>query len=545
MPVAQISDSEASISPMMLQLGALLHPMTTTLRPFILGLAISGIPCLMSATTPPPTPSEEPLALSMSEAVVRALDANIEVSIERLKPQMAEQRHHFALGAFVPRLDFSITSESLERPQNTRDFFATGRAVEVLTEDNIRFESSLGGILPTGTRYNVTIRSYSLKNTLNREALARFYPEYTSSTTFTFTQPLLRGFGTKVTMTEANIARMELKAAHESVRSRIDQIAAGVLNSYIEAQFARSLVRVITDRITVAERLREENAKRLEQGLMAPIDVMQAESTKAAATIELIRARSFQTETENRLRELIFSDFVAAADTPFLLTEPLGEVVLSESLPALRNLALERSADYLLAQQRVDTEKLRVRFARNQLLPRLDLQASVGLNGLGADYGGSFSDFGERDAPDLTIGLIASVPISFAQERARLRQALLDLRAAEFALKLAANRISTQVHTAHTRVLSAQQRADSAALAVTAAEAALDAEEKRLANGLTTSFNVLRLQDELAQARVNRLEAIAEGHKALTVLWGVVGTLLERHQINSIEAPGAVTRTRS
>lgn len=512
-----------------------------------LGLTAATIPVAGETATPNPAPEApaDRLVLSMSEAMVRALDANLEITIERLKPQVADQRRRFALGAFDPRIDFAATSETLERPQNTRDFFATGRAVELMNEENLRFEGSFGGLLPTGTRYNVTIKSYSLKNTLNREALARFYPEYTSSASFTITQPLLRGFGTKATMAEANIARMELRTAEENLRGRVDQIVAGVLDSYVEAQYARELVRVITDRIAVAERLRAENDKRLRQGLMAPIDVMQAESTKASAEIELIRARSFQTESENRLREYIFADFVAAADTRFELTDSLGEIVLAESLPALRNLALERSADYRVAQQRVDTEKLRVRYARNQFLPRVDLQASVGLNGLGPDFGESFGDFGERSEPDVTFGLVASLPITFAQERARLRQSLLDLRAAEFELKRTANRLVTQVHTAHTRVLSAQQRAASAALAVTAAAAALDAEEKRLANGLTTSFNVLRLQDELAQARVNRLEAVAEGHKALAVLWGIVGTLLERHNINSTEAPGAVTRTRS
>lgn len=482
------------------------------------------------------------LALTMSEAVVRALDANIDISIERLKPQIAEQRRRQAVGILDPHLDFTTLTESLERPQNTRDFFATGRAVEVMKEDNLRFEGALGGLLPTGTRYNVTIKSYSLKNTLNREALARFYPEYTSSFALTFTQPLLRGFGPKATMAEANIALMDLKAAEEGLRGRVDQIAVGVLDAYIEAQYAHELVRVITDRIAVADRLREENKKRLDQGLMAPIDVMQAESTKASAQIELIRAQAFQTEAENRLRELIFSDFAAAADVEFQLLDPLAEVRLTESLTALRNLALERNADYQMAQRRVDAEKLRVRYARNQMLPRVDLQASVGLNGLGADYGGSFSDFGERNAPDMTIGIIASLPITFTQERARLRQSLLELRAAEFDLKRTANRVGTQVHTAYARVQSAQQRALSALQAVTVAEAALNAETKRLTNGLTTSFNVLRLQDELAQARVNRLEAIAESNKALAVLWGVVGNLLENHQIHTTELPSATAK---
>ena len=54
---------------------------------------------------------------------------------------------------------------------------------------------------------------------------------------------------------------------------------------------------------------------------------------------------------------------------------------------------------------------------------------------------------------------------------------------------------------------------------------------------------MLRLQDELAQARVNRLEAVAEGQKALAILWGVAGILFERYEITLVEAPGAARRS--
>lgn len=478
-------------------------------------------------------PSE--LTLTMNEAVVRALDANVEASIERLQPAIAEQRRRQALGVFDPRLDVSGIWESLERPQNTRDFFATGRAVEIMNEENLRVEGSLGGLLPFGTRYNVTIRAYELSNSLNREALSRFFPEYTSSTVLTVTQPLFRGFGLNSNLAESRIARAQVRAAKETLRGRLDQIATNVIDAYVEALYAHELVRVIADRIALAEKLRSENERRRQEGLMAPIDVLQAESTRAAAEIELIRARSFLTETENRLRELIFNDFVAASETRFILADTLSEVAFDDSLPAVRNLALDRNAEYQVAIQKVETERLRVRYARNQFLPRIDLQVSVGLNGLGGDFGTSFSDYGERTQPEYSVGFISSIPITFTQERARLRETLLALRAAELEVQRTSNRIASQVHTAYTRVTSATQRAAEAVRAIALAEESLKAEERRLANGLTTSFNVLRMQDELAQAQVNRLEAIAEGRKALAVLWGVAGVLFERHAINLID----------
>ncbi|HVZ63433.1 MAG TPA: TolC family protein [Lacunisphaera sp.] len=515
------------------------------LLPIRLLLGAVGAVALSAAevepAAPPTTPDNE-MRLTMTDAVVRALDANLEIKIERLKPAIAEQQRRFKLGAFDPHLTTHYTVESLETPQNTRDFFATGQTAQILSEDNIRTETNLTGLLPTGTTYKITVLAYSLKNTLNREALARFYPEYTTSTSLTLSQPLLRGFGIASTLAEARIAKSQVRSAEQALRGKIDEISADALDAYVEALYSKELIRVITDRISLAERLRDENEKRLKQGLMAPIDVMQAESTRAAAEIELVRAKAFLDETENRLRELLFQDFADAADTRFTFVDALQEVKLAESLPALRAFALERSAEYQVALQAVETEKLKVRYARNQMLPTVNIETSVGLNGLGASWSGGFSDYSKRSQPDYSVGLVADIPLGLHQERSNLREAMMHLRSAELEAKRDANHVISQVQTAYSRVQSAIARTEASSRAVKTAEAALADEEKRLTNGLTTSFNVLKLQDELSQARINRLEAIAEGQKAVIVLWGVVGVLLERFQIDATAAPHVMVR---
>ena len=434
--------------------------MTVHARLLQLVLAAAGTMTLMAAEPPASAPVPAPaegteVTLTMTGAVIRALDANLEVKIERLKPDIAEQQRRFKMGIFDPHLTTHYTWESLATPQNPRDFFATGQTAEILDETNIRTETDLVGLLPTGTRYKVTVIAYSLKNTLNREALARFYPEYTTPTRLTITQPLLRGFGIATTLAEARIAKSGLRSAEQGLRGKVDQIAADVLDAYIEALYSHELIQVITDRIALALRRRDENEKRLHQGLMAPIDVMQAESTRAAAEIELVRAQAFLVETENRLRELIFPDFAADADTRLSFVDPLREARLAESLPALRALALERSAEYQSALQAVETEKLKVLYAKNQRLPSVNVEASVGYNGLGGTWGGGFSDYSKRTQPDYSIALIADVPLGFHQERANLNEALLHLRSAELEVKRDANHVVSQVQTAYARVTSA------------------------------------------------------------------------------------------
>jgi outer membrane protein TolC len=65
----------------------------------------------------------------------------------------------------------------------------------------------------------------------------------------------------------------------------------------------------------------------------------------------------------------------------------------------------------------------------------------------------------------------------------------------------------------------------------TYAEAALTAEEKKLQNGLSTSFIVLQLQEILTAARTAEVEALADYNRALAQLAFAQGTTLERHRM--------------
>ena len=73
---------------------------------------------------------------------------------------------------------------------------------------------------------------------------------------------------------------------------------------------------------------------------------------------------------------------------------------------------------------------------------------------------------------------------------------------------------------------------DAARQARAAAEAALQAEQKRFENGQSTSFVLLQVQTALTQGRVAELGALAGDNIALAQLALQEGTTLERHNIN-------------
>jgi outer membrane protein len=64
------------------------------------------------------------------------------------------------------------------------------------------------------------------------------------------------------------------------------------------------------------------------------------------------------------------------------------------------------------------------------------------------------------------------------------------------------------------------------------AEAALDAEQKKLENGKSTTFVVLQLQKDLTTARADEINALANYNIALAQLALTEGSTLERRNVN-------------
>ena len=67
------------------------------------------------------------------------------------------------------------------------------------------------------------------------------------------------------------------------------------------------------------------------------------------------------------------------------------------------------------------------------------------------------------------------------------------------------------------------------------AEVALQAEEKKLEIGKSTSFVVLQLQRDLTSARSSEISALADYNKALATLAQSEGRTLERHKLEITE----------
>jgi outer membrane protein len=494
-----------------------------------LALALAG---LLPAQPAPaaPSPSAPAAPVTLRDLVLDALRANLEIQARRLDPQIQDSRLLTAWGAFDPVLSLSALREQSERAQNQRDFLSSG-SIRIFKETNTRESIGLAGRVPNGLTYELEVNHAKLDNTLNRQFLSLFHPEYQSVATLRLTQPLLRDFGTEVGLAEVRLTENARRVSAHEFRAAVLKIVGQVMAAYFEAVFAQENVRVKEQAIALAQDLVRENTRRVEEGRMSPIDITQAQARLAEAREERILAASFLGQRRNTLRELTKADFDSRAP---VMTFAGGDVTLP--VPALdrdtlTGETLGRNPSYLSAIEQAKAEDIRVAYAKNQRWPRVDLKATLGDNGLGSDFGDSLDDFSDRDHPDWSAGLVISIPLTgraaagrLAEARHRKTQAALNLKRTEVILLSA-------LDTAVRDIEAAQERLALVKDSVRLAESALDAEQRRLASGTTTSYNVLTLQRDLSQARSRELATVVDLNKAVATLWLVQGVLAEKMDI--------------
>lgn len=480
--------------------------------------------------------------------VLRGLENNFGLQIDRTALLSSQDRVEVTLGEFVTRFVSQARFSRSERRQNRLEFNQSGQVSDIFDEDIFQMQVGLEQRFSTGTRVSLSSVNTRRVNPTTRQGLQlsqagggitiqgpAFSPEFQSITVLNVAQPLMQGRGSRSTLAENRLAQIGVEEAGFRVRASAERLIGQILVTYAEVVFARENLQVKKDAVQLAENLVRENRRRVEEGMMSPIDVTQAEARRAEAMEEVVTARVFLHERINRLLGLVQRNFDSSE--PVNITGNVERLIPSldaEGVEVARH-ALMTNPAFLAILKRAEAEDVRLEFSRDQALPRLDLEGSLGVNGLGGNYRDSFSDYGsEGRGPDWSVGLVFSVPLDRKAERAQIRiarrgkeQALMEIKQAEIQLLVELENAIQEYRASRERITFVQE-------SVRLAEEGLRSEERRLASGVTTSYNVLNQQRDLSFARTRALAAEVESFSALVQLYLIKGTLSQELNLNLI-----------
>jgi outer membrane protein len=492
------------------------------LRAGLLGLVLLYMCAIVTAQVQSPPPS--PL-LTLEECVRLALSRGFDLEIEQQSLAIAQDSVPIARSQYRPIVS-ATTGKSVSRTAASEGFAGTHR-------ENVDASVGVSQRMLLGTQVGLDLQN----NRFDIDpAISALNPAYTSDVTLRLRQPLLKGFGTRLNSQVIRRAEIGFDIAGNNYESRALNVIQDTENAYYLLTGARDQLQVFRYSLQLAEALLSESNSRRDAGMATRLDVLQAEVGVANARRSVLEAQRTVRASEDALSSLIGR---FQFDTPIGATTA-DTVSAGDSLPTIEGSyqqALERFPDLLNARATLEIAKLDVMFARNDLMPSLDLDVALGFNGEDSTRRGAFSGISEPDGHTWQAGLSITYPLGRLAEKARFRQSRFALTQAELRAKQLEQDVLVAVRNAVRDVETSRESVDIAAQAAELAQRQYEAETERFRAGLSTSRRVLEAQTDLESARVANLQARLDLQTARAALRRLEGSSLSRYGITLDRSP--------
>jgi outer membrane protein TolC len=401
-----------------------------------------------------------------------------------------------------------------------------------------------------------------------------YSPLYLSSFQAQVTQQLLQGAGIWVNKRLIYQAINDRRITDSSFRQQIlytvnqvETIYWGLVQAYEDVQ-ARERA------LDQSNQLLSDNKKQLQIGTMAPLDVVNAESSVATDQQGLINAQSALKYQQEIIKQAIARNLndPQLSQAPVIPTDRVGlEALPEESQPveALVQEAFQQRPELEEAVLALKNDEITLKGARNALMPTLDVYGFYGASATGGaqspscynflespeepcapgtyptvGYATTLNNLVNSSSPNKGAGFNLSINLRNREAQSIQERSLMEYRQAELRLEQLHTEIRMQVVNAMYALANDRAQVRAAAAARDYAQQSRDAEEKKLHLGASTTANVLQQERSLATADDNLIAAHATYAKDRSGLYQTLASTLQHYDINLTEAAsGTVTTT--
>jgi len=453
------------------------------------------------------------------------------------------------IDSFDPALSSSLGIQHSDIPQSNTVISGVPALLQNTGSANFGYQQGF----PTGTLFNVTFNNSRVTTNSTRTFLV---PQLNSTFLFQLRQHILQGFGLASNRRFMSIAKNNREIADEAFRQQVIFTVTQLETLYWELVTAFEDVKAKERAVASAQQLEANNRKQVQAGTIAQIEIVNAQAQVAASQEALITS-----QTNLQLQQLLMKNAITRNENDPVVASagviPTDRMQLPATEPVLPtqdliNDALTRRPE--LAQARIDLTNRTIskRSARNALLPTVDLVGNYGGNGLSGVLNPNFSsnspvatsaNGGYPDAltatvdhPTYFVGFSVNIPILNRSAQADQIRSELEYRQAEVRLQQVQNTIAIAVRNAQFSVQQNRAAVDAALKARDYAAQSLQAEQKKLAQGLSITYNVLTQLSNVSTAESNLVNAMSAYEQSKLNLDVVTGRVLETLEISIADA---------
>jgi outer membrane protein len=507
-------------------------------------------------------------SLTLAEAISLALENNKDIEVTRKNVKIAEFDLKAARGAYEPRFTGQSYYDRSTVPNVS--IFSSNRTT---TQGSFVGNAGLQGYVPRfGTVLNATFNNQRLTSD---NPISILSPQQNSSLNFSVTQPLFRGRNFDVPRRNIEVAKRNLSLTDTQFRQRTIDIIANVQRAYWDLTYALRNLQVQRDGVKDAKDQLEHNRRLVNEGQLAPIDVLASETQVANFELSVYDALNVVGVAENNLKNMISQNRNDALWGKSVT--PVDSVDLDPPITTLAqalDAAMQNRPELEINQAQKDINALDQRYYKEQKKPQIDLVASYSSSGIGGTQnpnfrspfarecaandtacldqqlqqqlatqnllnsigGGSSSvtDIFSNKYPTFRVGVQFNLPLfGDKTSRAQYGRSLVESERLDTQREQLEQNIQVDVRNALQSLRTAEARLRAAAIARENSVKQYDSEQRKLDAGQSDIYKVLERQTALTTARSNELRAQTELNKSISDLQRATGNSLKA---NNVEA---------
>jgi outer membrane protein TolC len=347
---------------------------------------------------------------------------------------------------------------------------------------------------------------------------------YNADTTLTLSQPLLRGLGRTVARRQLTSAELRKADAGRQRTMAEQQVAIDVATAYYGVVAQRAFVAVARQSVERSIKLRDASEAKLTAGLVSQLDVLRAQQLVAQAEIQLFDALSATDDARDRLLFLVGR-------------QPGEDIDVDAAVPPVDNSTIDVDAAIELAlQNRLDLRSRaeagidaegQVSWARNQLLPQVDVNLALTRRGTSQSFTDSFGLDRFQFATFFTIAM----PVDRTAQQVDFQNAMIERNRRRRDVTTLERQIRDDVRRSVRDRDRLQRQVIAAQTAVDISRQEVEVARMRYENGLSNNLDVVTAESGLLGAESRRIQALVDSALMRLRLRAVLGTLDPRMDI--------------
>jgi len=466
--------------------------------------------------------NRDPIRISLEAAALMAFENNSLLKVERLNPEIQGTFEDQEKARYDPSVKGSAIFQSEKLPDSRQ-----GAPSDASTKRNeLELSAGVGQSFSTGTEISGEI-------SVDRESSGESEAQYKLRIGVSVTQALLKGRERDANLATLRQASIEADLSVYELRGFSEALLAQVVSAYWDYALALREIDIVEESLNLANQQLLETREMISVGKLAETELAPFQAEIALQRQGIINARSALASTRLKLLRLLNPPVSNLWNQGIhLLVKPeLPDIELAD-VDTLAKVALRMRPDVNQARLELQKGELEVVKTKNGLLPQMDLFITLGKSGYADSFGGSAGDL-TGDRFDFQTGVSLSYPTKNREATARYRRALLTQSQAKKALKNLEQLVEMDVRIAYIEVNRAKQQLSATLSTRELQEEKLRAETEKFRVGRSTNLLVSQSQRDLLISRVQEVRAINTYLKALSDLFRLNGSLLDRYGIST------------